>query len=103
MRVRIDKVCEFFDEPPVYRVVEQDGAPVTCWLPGLEHSDPEGDLDRGGFSERNDALAFALGVDRWRAEHGLIAETVEAIDIERHSLDHCRAAEAKKLKRQRAA
>jgi hypothetical protein len=56
----------------------------------LENPDPLGALDRGGFDERSDAAAFALGVDRWRAELGLIGETVAEIDEERAALDSYR-------------
>jgi hypothetical protein len=50
------------DGKTVWRLREPTGAIVDCWAPGIENPDPEGDLDRGGFSERNDAVAFALGV-----------------------------------------
>jgi hypothetical protein len=76
---------------PWFRILELSGSAVTCWAPGLEHDDPEGALDRGGFDSREDATAFALGVDRWRAEVGLIAESVEEIDTERRELDQWRA------------
>jgi hypothetical protein len=36
-------------------------------------------------------MAFKLGVDRERAYHGLIAESVEDIDREREQLDDVRA------------
>jgi len=70
-----------------WRVVEWDGTPCRCWAPGLEWPDPEGPLDRGGFDRKSDAKAFALGVDRWRAEKRLIRETVQDIDRERRKLD----------------
>lgn len=62
-----------------------------CWLPGLEPPDWEGPLDRGGFEQRLDAQAFALGVDYERALFGLIAESVEDIDCERAQLDGVKA------------
>lgn len=71
----------------IYRVCERDGSPVRCWAPGLEPDDIEGDLDRGGFHQLSDAVAFALGVDRWRAEKGLIPQSVAEIDCERAKLD----------------
>lgn len=70
-----------------WRLCEPDGSLCVNWAPGLEHDDPEGPLDRGGFDRRTDALAFKLGVDRWRAEKGLIPETVADIDAERRKLD----------------
>jgi hypothetical protein len=75
------------DGETVWRLREPTGALVESWAPGIENPDPLGALDRGGFDQRNDAKAFALGIDRWRAEVGLIAETVADIDIERHALD----------------
>ena len=71
----------------IYRVCERDGSPVRCWAPGLEPDDLEGDLDRGGFDQVSDAVAFALGVDRWRAEQGLLVQSVAEIDRERAKLD----------------
>jgi hypothetical protein len=70
-----------------FRILELDGNPVTCWAPGIENHDPEGALDRGGFDQRADAVAFALGVDRWRAGVGLIEESVAEIDRKRAELD----------------
>lgn len=71
----------------VWRILEANGNLCCNWAPGLELDDIEGALDRGGYLTKLDAKAFALGVDRWRAEKGLIAETVAAIDVERHKLD----------------
>ena len=89
VRVRVEAVREVSEaESLTYRLVEQDGRLVECWLPGIENLDPEGPLDRGGFDLQSDAVAFALGVDRERALHGLIAKSVEQIDAERAELDH---------------
>jgi hypothetical protein len=88
VRIAVVTVHESWsDTKPTYRLCEADGTTCNCWLPGIEPPDPEGALDRGGFDQRLDAAAFALGVDYERALFGLIAETVEAIDIERHALD----------------
>ncbi len=86
MRVEVCQGCDD-DGETIYRLREADGELVDCWAPGIENRDPLGALDRGGFSERGDAVAFSLGVDRWRAEVGLIEQTVADIDAERHALD----------------
>ena len=53
----------------LWRVCEADRQPVTRWLPW----EPlVGALDHGGFDCLQDARAFALGVDRVRAEAGLL-------------------------------
>jgi len=82
-RVERDEFGYFVE---VWRIVEADGRLCVNWAPGLEW-DGELPLDRGGFAERSDALAFKLGVDRWRAEQGQLSETVEDIDAERRELD----------------
>jgi len=74
---------------PVYRLCESDGEICVRWLPD-EWPDPDG-LDKGGFDSRHDAQSFKLGIDRLRAEHGLIAESVDDIDRERAKLDHFHA------------
>jgi hypothetical protein len=95
MRVKVERVRELWsDEPATFRIVEANGEPVTCWLPGREADDWEGALDRGGFDQRLDATAFALGVDYERALFGLIAESVEEIDAERAQLDDVRSINA---------
>jgi len=73
-------------EPIAWRICEADGTLVHNWAPGLEPDDRL-PLDRGGYSEKEDAIAFALGIDRWRAMKRLIVETVKAIDRERRALD----------------
>lgn len=77
----------------LWRVVEPNGRPCICWLPGLELADPEGALDRGGFELRNDAQGYALGVNWERAFFGLLdGVTTEDIDQERAELDrYCRS------------
>jgi hypothetical protein len=96
MRVQVVPIEECWgDEPPTYRLCESGGKACDCWLPGIENPDPEGPLDRGGFTERPDATAFALGVDRERALFGLLTETVDGIDREHAKLDHFHAKEAK--------
>ena len=88
MRVQVVPVGESWsDEPPTYRLCESGGKVCDCWLPGIENPDPEGPLDFGGFTERPDATAFKLGIDRERALFGLIPESVEEIDRERAELD----------------
>ena len=90
MRAKVERILELDGESP-YRVLELDGKPVDCWLPGLEPNDPEGPLDRGGFESKLDANAFRLGVDRERALHGLISGVkVEDVDRERADLDNAR-------------
>ena len=85
---RIDTLDDDWDEVVFYRVTESDGELVDCWLPGIEPPDPYGPLDRGGFSERTDARAFALGIDRERALHGLLPGiTVAHVDELRQGLD----------------
>ena len=77
VRIRVESIRELYsDEKQTYRLVEADGTVCNCWLPGIEPPDPEGALDRGGFDQRLDAKAFALGVDYERALFGLIAESV---------------------------
>ena len=69
----------------VFRIVEADGRPCSRWTP-LEPLG--GPLDKGGFDTVEDAQAFALGVDRYRAQHGLISgHSVGSIDQERYALD----------------
>jgi hypothetical protein len=75
------------DGERIWRLHEQTGERVISWAPGIENPDPDGVLDRGGFRERSDAKAFALGIDRWRAEVALIPMSVAAVDAERHALD----------------
>ena len=88
MRARVDRVEECWGDEPSYRVVELDGTPCDCWLPGIENPDPEGPLDRGGFERQADAQAFALGVCWERAAHGLLpGVSVEDVDTERARLD----------------
>ena len=68
-----------------YRLCEADGRPCCRWLPWEPATGP---LDKGGFPDLEDALAFALGIDRHRAEAGLIGgRSVQDIDQERHELD----------------
>lgn len=91
MRIAVVTVHEsWVDTKPTYRLCEADGAVADCWLPGCEPPDPEGPLDRGGFDQRLDAQAFALGIDYERALFGLIAESTEDIDTERAQLDTAR-------------
>jgi hypothetical protein len=69
----------------LWRLCEADGELVVRWLP-LEPFG--GALDRGGFPEYLDAVAFALGVDWVRAEAGILGDLdARAIDIERLELD----------------
>jgi hypothetical protein len=98
--VKIHELCS--DEKPTYRLCESDGSVCDCWLPGLEPPEPE-PLDFGGFDQRLDAEAFALGIDYERAldaeafalgidyERALFGllpgVTVEDVDAERHQLD----------------
>ena len=83
--VKIHELCS--DEKPTYRLCESDGSVCDCWLPGLEPPEPE-PLDFGGFDQRLDAEAFALGIDYERALFGLLpGVTVEDVDAERHQLD----------------
>jgi hypothetical protein len=64
-----------------YRVCEADRQPVSRWLP-LEPL--LGALDQGGFDCLRDARAFALGIDRVRAEAGLVDLTERAeLDTDR--------------------
>jgi hypothetical protein len=88
VRVAVVKIHESWsDEKPTYRLCEADGAICDCWLPGLELPEPD-PLDRGGFDQRLDAEAFALGIDYERALFGLLpGVTVEDVDAERHQLD----------------
>ena len=94
MRARVDRVEECWGDEPTYRVVELDGTPCDCWLPGCE--EPESmPLDRGGFESQADAQAFALGVCWERAAHGLLpGVSVEDVDTERARLDPTRAPRA---------
>jgi hypothetical protein len=96
MRVKVERVRELWsDEPATFRIVEANGEPVTCWLPGREADDWEGPLDRGGFEQRLDAQGFALGIDYERALFGLLpGVTVEEIDRERAQLDDVRSINA---------
>ncbi|MBW2190688.1 MAG: hypothetical protein JRG93_14050 [Deltaproteobacteria bacterium] len=59
-------------EGPVWRVCEADRQPVSRWLPWEPFI---GALDEGGFDSYGDARKFALGVDRVRAEAGLLEIT----------------------------
>ena len=59
-------------EGPVWRVCEADRQPVSRWLPWEPFV---GALDHGGFDCLQDARKFALGVDRVRAEAGLLEIT----------------------------
>jgi hypothetical protein len=88
MRVSVEREQFWEDDgvKVVFRLREQSGEHVDRWLPD-ENPDPEGPLDRGGFDTWADAQGFALGVDRERALHGLLTETVEEIDFERGQLD----------------
>jgi hypothetical protein len=74
--------------------LELDGNLVRSWLPGIEPDDRSGPLDRGGFEQHSDALAFSLGVDHERAFHGhLEGVTTEHIEQERAALDRPRPKE----------
>jgi hypothetical protein len=73
----------------LFRVVEDNGELVDCWLPGHEDPDQEGALDAGGFEEKRDGRGFCLAIDLIRAERGLIPETVADIEAERLALDTC--------------
>jgi hypothetical protein len=56
----------------------------------LESPEPA-PLDFGGFDQRLDAQAFALGIDYERALFGLLpGVTVADVDAERHALDSAR-------------
>jgi hypothetical protein len=72
------------DEPPIFRLYEDDGTVCVAWLPD-EY--PHGPLDGGGFDSRSDAQTFKLGVDYERALHGLIAESTDDIEAERLALE----------------
>jgi hypothetical protein len=93
VRIAVVTVHESWsDTKPAYRLCETDGTVCDCWLPGCEPPDPEGPLDRGGFDQRLDADGFRLGIDRCRAEHGLIpGVTVADVDAERAQLDDVRS------------
>jgi hypothetical protein len=54
-----------------FRVCEADRELVSRWLP-LEPF--LGALDRGRFSDYADAASFALGIERIRAERGLLRD-----------------------------
>ena len=88
VRVAVQTVHESWsDEKPTYRLCEADGSVCDCWLPGLEPPEPA-PLDFGGFDQRLDAQAFALGIDYERALFGLLpGVTVEDVDAERQRLD----------------
>jgi len=90
VRIAVVKILECWSEKPTYRLCEADGSVCDCWLPGCEPPEPE-PLDFGGFDQRLDAQAFALGIDYERALFGLIAESVEDIDRERAQLDDVRS------------
>jgi hypothetical protein len=95
VRIEVVTVHESWsDTKPTYRLCEADGTVCDCWLPGQEAPDWEGPLDRGGFDQRLDATAFALGIDFERALFGLIAETTADIDAERAQLDDVRSINA---------
>lgn len=85
MRTRVEVVIEL-DGERTYRVCEQDGEPVDCWLPGRELPQRQ-PLDFGGFDLENDAIGFSLGIDRERALFGMIRQSVDDIDQERIALD----------------
>ncbi len=70
-----------------WRLYESDGSLVCRWLPAEEPLSP---LDAGGFHSRSDALGFKLAVDLIRSEAGLLKETPEDIEAERHELDRTR-------------
>jgi hypothetical protein len=90
VRIKVVGVHECWSEKPTFRLCEQNGGVCDCWLPGLEPPDWEGPLDRGGFEQRLDAQAFALGVDYERALFGLLDVTIEDVDRERAQLDDVR-------------
>jgi len=96
VRIAVVTVHESWsDEKPTFRLCEQDGTVCDCWLPDIEPPDPEGALDRGGFDQRLDAQAFALGVDYERALFGLLpGVTVADVDAERAQLDGVRSINA---------
>ncbi len=72
----------------LWRVCEADGRPVTRWLPWEER---EGALDKGGFSDFEDARGFALAIDLIRAERGLVSGfRATDIEAERATLDRGR-------------
>ena len=68
----------------LWRLTESDGRLVHAWLPDLEDDDylP---IDRGGFAEHCDAVAFALGIDWARAEAGILGDVTTG-----HHQDSCR-------------
>jgi hypothetical protein len=68
-----------------WRLTEADGRLVCRWLPWEPMT---GVLDKGGFSDREDAEAFRLGVNWERARAGLL-QGVSTLDVdrERHELD----------------
>ena len=79
MRTQI--LLQRLPEGPVWRVCEADHELVSRWLPLGPFL---GALDEGGFKTRRDARAFALGVDRVRAEAGLLDLTERAeLDTDR--------------------
>ena len=73
------------DGSVLWRLTDSDGELVSRWLPQEPFM---GALDRGGFAEYTDAVAFALGVDLVRAEAGVLGDLdARAIDNERLELD----------------
>jgi hypothetical protein len=73
----------------LFRVVEDNGELVDCWLPGHEDPVQEGALDAGGFLEWLDALGFSLGVTWERAHRGLLGDlTTVDVDVLRGELDY---------------
>jgi len=69
----------------LWRVTEANGELTSRWLP---LGPLIGALDRGGFTDLQDAKGFALGIDLVRAEAGCLGElTARDIDAERAELD----------------
>ena len=91
MRVQI--LLQRLPGKDLWRLCEADGCPVSHWLPW----DPtEGALDRGGFEDYRDALAFKLGIDLIRAEAGLVSGwSARDVDLERDELDADRRGRSK--------
>lgn len=76
-----------------WRLTEADGRLVCRWLPWEESLGP---LDKGGFKEHGDALAFKLGIDWCRARARLLGDlTTGDIDLERLELDADRRGRSK--------
>jgi hypothetical protein len=86
MRVQLRR--QRLESGDLWRVCEADGLPVSTWLP----TEPfMGALDRGGFGDYQDALAFKFGVDWHRAAAGLLTGlTARDVDRERDVLDEDR-------------